>query len=74
MEAGVKLFSQSPDTTNGGWARAIMIFGFVIAGVCILGALIKLAEAHSGVNRIFRELEIERQLEIGGNAGLGISS
>lgn len=41
----------------------MVIFWFLTATVFLLGTLIKLAEAHSGVSRIFRELEIERQLE-----------
>jgi hypothetical protein len=50
----------------------MMIFGFLIGFVCLLWAVIKLVEAHSGVSRIFRELENERQLEEPQEAGLTI--
>ena len=40
-----------------------MLFGSLVAGVVfIIWALVGLSEAHSGVGRVFRELEDERDL------------
>lgn len=38
-----------------------MMFGFIIGFICLIWALASLLEAHSGVGRIFQELEYERQ-------------
>jgi hypothetical protein len=40
----------------------MMIFGVLGGFVFVIWALISLSEARSGVSRIFRELEQERQL------------
>jgi hypothetical protein len=38
------------------------ILGMTIGFICLIWALIGLGGAHSGVSRIFQELEYERQL------------